>query len=362
MGLKIQEGVLLAPLTTIQIGGAAQYFAEIQSEMELEEALRWASERRLALSILGGGSNLLVADQGVQGVTLLNRIQGMRSLGSNESGQVILEVGAGVIWDEFVAWTVRQDLQGLETLSGIPGSVGATPIQNVGAYGCEIAETVLEVRALDTITGAWRIFQKSELELAYRQSRFKREPGRYLIASVRFALTKGGAPALRYRDLKEAFARKGLSHPSLVETRECVIEIRKSKGMFLDPLDPDSRSCGSFFTNPHLTTQAYQQLVERLKSTHQGVGEAPVPPSFQEGLDRIKVPAAWLIQHSGIRPGFRMGRAAVSSKHVLALTNPGGATAQEILALAQRIQEVVLNKTGIALSLEPELLGFNRKS
>ncbi len=267
--------------------------------------------------------------------------------------------GGGENWDEFVAATVTRGLAGLEALSGIPGSVGATPVQNVGAYGQEIRQTMAWAWVFNLETRQWQLFENEACEFSYRNSRFK-EAGRgvYFIAEVAFRLQKKGAPAIQYKDLREYLAKAGLSQPSLEEARNAVLTIRKRKGMVTDPADQDTCSCGSFFKNPIVSLEVVGEVIHRLKA--RGMAEAEqIMPRYPERDGRVKLSAAWLIERSGIRPGFKMGKAAVSSKHVLALTNTGGATAADMQTLAAHVQTVVFDAVGLTLEPEPDFLGFD---
>ena len=350
MELEIQEGVRLAPFTTLGVGGPARFFAVARQIRDVEEAVAFARNGKLPLFVLGGGSNLVVSDRGWDGLALQIGIEGIES--SEQNGKVLLDVGAGVAWDNFVQHCVSQNLAGVECLSGIPGSVGGTPVQNVGAYGQEVAETITSLLGFDMREGRVRELNAAECGFRYRESVFNRaERNRYIIARVTYALTPGREPALRYADLQKHFAGRE-SKRSLMEVRDAVLKIRRSKGMVIDADDPESKSAGSFFKNPVLNDRQFQGLTER--AAERGV-EVPSYPALSK---QKKVSAAWLVENSGFRKGYTKGRVGISSKHALALVNRGGATASEILELMTEIQDAVESAWGIRLEPEPVLVGF----
>jgi UDP-N-acetylmuramate dehydrogenase len=357
--MTIQENVPLAPLTTLQVGGIARYFTEVKREDGAREAAQFAQDRGLPLFVLGGGSNLLIADAGWPGLVLKIGIGGITTPAGSEGGgnTVLFSVGAGVNWDDFVAQTVVQNCAGVECLSGIPGSVGGTPVQNVGAYGQEVAETIESVRALDLKQGRIVILPKPACGFRYRTSIFNStEPGSYIILRVNYRLKRGGAPTLKYADLKNRFAEylAKKKTPSLAETREAVLEIRRGKGMLIVPGDDDCRSAGSFFKNPVLGAEQFKNLAERAAS--KGL-EIPNYPALDA---QHKVSAAWLVEHSGFSKGYELGPAGISPKHALALINRGAAKAGDIVALKDEIQHGVQKEWGIALEPEPVFVGFPR--
>jgi UDP-N-acetylmuramate dehydrogenase len=374
--MTIQENVALAPLTTLRVGGAARYFAEARNEDDARAAVQFAKTRGLPLFVLGGGSNLVVADAGWPGLVLKVAIGGIASPKQNSgSNAVLFTVGAGVNWDDFVAFAVSQNCAGVECLSGIPGSVGGTPVQNVGAYGQEVAETIESVRALDSKpdtkpdTKEDRVvtLPKPACGFRYRSSIFNREagsegggePGRYIILQVNYRLKRGGAASVKYADLQKHFA-EAASAPSLAEVRNAVREIRRSKGMLIVPGDEDARSVGSFFKNPVLSEAQFRDLAARAEARGLTI------PSYPALEAQHKVSAAWLVEHSGFQKGFRLGRAGISSKHALALINPGKAPgnapgearAADIIELKDAIQQGVESAWGIRLIPEPVLVGF----
>jgi UDP-N-acetylmuramate dehydrogenase len=355
--MTIQENIPLAPLTTLRVGGSARYFTELKREDEVREAVQFAKTRSLPLFVLGGGSNLVVADSGWPGLVLRIAIGGIATPNANDAAgsAVLFSVGAGVNWDDFVAQAVVQNCAGVECLSGIPGSVGGTPVQNVGAYGQEVADTIESVRAFDLKEDRIVVLPKPACGFRYRSSIFNTsERGRYIILRVNYRLQRGGAASLKYADLQEHFADR-LSQkkmPSLAETREAVREIRRSKGMLIVPGDPDCRSVGSFFKNPVLTETRLQELATRAAT--KGL-EVPSYPALDA---RHKVSAAWLVEHSGFSKGYAVGAVGISHKHALALINRGDAKASDIVALKDEIQHAVQEAWGIPLETEPVFAGF----
>jgi UDP-N-acetylmuramate dehydrogenase len=344
--LKIQENISLAPLTTLGIGGPARWFVEAASEGEVAEACECASERGVPLFVLGGGSNVLVADSGFNGLVLRVAIDGLELTGE------LLRASAGVAWERCVEQSTSAGLAGIECLAGIPGTVGGTPVQNVGAYGQEVASVIDRVRAFDRLAHEFVEFSNAECGFQYRRSRFNTgDSGRYVVTQVDYRLRWHGMPALVYGDLK-AYFRERKRPPSLTEVAEAVREIRRSKGMLLVEGDPDCRSAGSFFKNPAVAPEAAERV--RKFAAHAGVAVRVF--AAEEG--RVKIPAAWLIEQAGFAKGYAMGAAGISSRHTLALINRGGATSAEILALAERIREAVEEKFGIKLEMEPERVGF----
>jgi UDP-N-acetylmuramate dehydrogenase len=348
--MLIQEHVPLAPLTTIRVGGPARYLVEAKTIGETCEAITFARTRNLPLFVLGGGSNLVVSDGGWPGLVLKVGIVGSEE--HIENGKALFEVGAGEDWDKLVARSVAQNCAGIECLSGIPGSVGGTPVQNVGAYGQEVAETIHAVLAFDLRDNQVRELCNDACGFSYRTSIFNTtEPGRYVILRVTYALTPGGEPRVHYTDLKKYFSGwKGV--PTLAETRDAVRKVRASKGMLISPGDDDSRSAGSFFKNPVLSPEQYQELSARAAAKKLQV------PSYPALEVLRKVSAAWLVEHSGFSKGFGSGRVGISRKHALAIVNRGEATAADIIAFQEQIQQRVQDIWGIRLQPEPVFVGF----
>jgi UDP-N-acetylmuramate dehydrogenase len=352
---SVIENAPLASMTTLGIGGPARRFAECRTSEALSAGVMWAREHGLPLFALGGGSNIVVADRGFPGLVLRISIFGIET--QFEGDKIILTAGAGEEWDRIVALSVERGWAGIECLSGIPGRVGATPIQNVGAYGQETSESLLSLEALDLETGKLVQMSASECELDYRASRFKtRDRNRYVITRVTYQLTANGKPALRYAELQSYLSENGASEPGLAETRSAVIAVRRRKAMVIDSSDMDSRSVGSFFVNPVVTREEFEQ-VERL--ARKLVGSEEKMPAFPAPDDRVKLSAAWLIERAGFRRGYRHGNVGTSSKHALAIINRGEGTAREVMELKDMIQKRALEIFGIALAPEPVFVGFD---
>jgi len=345
--LNLRENVPLGPLTTLQVGGSARYLVEAASPDDVREAVSFSSERKLPLFILGGGSNLVVSDSGWPGLVLRVTIPSFK-----EPAPGLYEVGAGYDWDGLVAHAVEHNCAGIECLSGIPGTVGGTPIQNVGAYGQEVSTTIVSVHAFDRETGAFRDLSNAECGFGYRASNFNRDPtGRFIVLRVTYQLNPGGNPCLDYADLKKQFeARHPALSPTLGEVRDAVREIRRRKGMLVDPADisgnPDSRSAGSFFKNPIVALDHYERLTTEYDM-----------PKWWAGLNRMKLSAAWLVENAGFHKGYTRGTVGISSKHALAIVNRGGATARDVLSLRDEIVKRVQDRFGVTLLTEPVLLG-----
>jgi UDP-N-acetylmuramate dehydrogenase len=344
--LRIQENIALAPLTTLGIGGPARWFVEATSEAEIAEACPWVREQDMPLFVLGGGSNVLVADAGFEGLALHVATRSMELDGE------VLRAAAGTPWEHCVQQTTEAGLAGIECLAGIPGTVGGTPVQNVGAYGQEVASVIERVRAFDRAAQEFVEFANAECGFAYRRSRFNTtDRGRYVVTRVDYRLRRKGAPTWNYAELKAHFSGREKT-PTLAEVAEAVRGIRKSKGMLLVEGDPDCRSAGSFFKNPSVAPE----VVERVKQVAADSGLSVRTFPAEGGM--VKIPAAWLIEQAGFRKGYKLGAAGISPRHTLALVNRGGATAKEILALAGKIQAAVEARFGIRLEMEPEMVGF----
>ncbi len=348
--MLLQENVPLAPLTTFLIGGPARFFVEAESAAAVEEAVSFAQSHELPLFVLGGGSNLVVADAGWQGLVLKIGIAGIEQHPVS-GGTILFDVGAGESWDGFVARAVQARCSGVECLSGIPGSVGGTPVQNVGAYGQEVSQTIESVQVFDLKDNQVRELCREACGFGYRSSIFNgSERGRFIILRVGFQLTPGGAPHLEYGDLRRHFEGKQAA-PTLEETSEAVRAIRARKGMLIVEGDPDCRSAGSFFKNPVLSEQQHADLM-RL-ATQKGL----TVPSYPALEKNRKVSAAWLVEQAGFSRGYSLGHAGISSKHALAIVNRGGATAAEILALSRQIENRVEEVWGVRLQPEPVIVG-----
>jgi UDP-N-acetylmuramate dehydrogenase len=345
--VQIEEHVPLAPLTTFQVGGPARYFVAARTEDEVGKAVGFARERGLPLFVLGGGSNLVISDSGWDGVVLKISLPGIQQ--SGKDGKTIFDVGAGEDWDGFVAHAVGLNCGGIECLSGIPGTVGGTPVQNVGAYGQEVAETITRVRVFDLEQNEIREIENRNSGFAYRTSIFNSSArGRYIVLRVAYALTPNGAARIEYADLKKFF---GAGSPSLQHAREAVRQIRRSKAMLLVEGDPDCRSAGSFFKNPVVTPEQYEDASQRPAAKGERV------PHFPAADGKTKISAAWLVEHSGFSKGFARGAVGISGKHALAIINRGGARAAEIVALKNEVQRRVQESFGIELQPEPVFVG-----
>lgn len=344
---KIEEHVSLAPLTTLNVGGPARFFARASTENNVFEALRFARENRLDTFILGGGSNLLVSDAGFDGLVVQIGLQGITSqVGGSEE---IITAQAGEDWDGFVEYCVERRLAGVECLSGIPGFVGGTPVQNVGAYGQEVSETIVSVKCLDRQGLNIVEMSNADCEFSYRTSIFNRSMrDRFIVLAVSFALTVDGEPKIEYKDLRDHFAGR---QATLAETREAVLKIRAAKSMVIDAADPNSLSAGSFFKNPVVSRKKLAEIENSLALRD--------VPHFPAGDDMVKIPAAWLIELAGFHKGFSLGNAGISTNHSLALINRGWATAEEILKLKNAIVNGVQSRFGIGLVPEPVFVGFN---
>ena len=347
-----RSGVPLAPLSTMGVGGPARYYVEARDEDAVRAALEWAERRGLPVWVLGGGSNLVVADGGVDGLVV--RVA-LRGVAAREVGRTIeLTAAAGEPWDDIVRHAVEQGWAGLECLSGIPGLVGATPIQNVGAYGQEVSETVAAVRVLDRATRTVLSLDPAACGFGYRDSAFKsRTPDRYVVLAVTYRLRPGGAPTVRYADLQRHLAARGTGTPGLADVREAVLEIRRSKSMVLDPADPNRRSCGSFFVNPVVSSPEAERIAA-------AAGDEAMPRWPEPGGQRVKLAAAWLVERAGLSRGYVEGHAGISSRHTLAIVAREGARAVDVVRVARRMRDAVRARFGVSLVPEPVFWGFAR--
>jgi UDP-N-acetylmuramate dehydrogenase len=351
--VQLFENISLAPLTTLKIGGPARYLVETVNIAEVQEAVAFARSRDLPLFVLGGGSNVLVADSGWSGLVLRVAITGVeQQAGHDDDGKIVFDAGAGEAWDRFVSRAVMARCAGIECLSGIPGSVGGTPVQNIGAYGQEVSDTIVSVQVFDLRDGQIRELCHEACQFGYRSSVFNTsERGRFVVLRVKFALTPGGKPHIEYADLKRHFVGRETT-PNLAETREAVRHIRALKGMLIVPGDPDCLSAGSFFKNPILSEAQHEELKRR------AVARGLSIPSYPALETSKKVSAAWLVEHSGFAKGYGEGRTGISSKHALAIVNRGGATAAEVVALKDAIQHRVEEIWSVHLEPEPVMVGF----
>ena len=344
--LDIQEQVPLAPYTTLGVGGPARFFARITDSAQLLEAIDFARARNLPLFTLGGGSNLLVTDEGFSGLVLHVRIQAPSFLSRG-----FFHVAAGTGWESFVREVCELELSGIECLAGIPGLVGGSPIQNIGAYGQEVASTIDTVHALDLSTMKFVDLSKAACGFSYRTSIFNTtERNRYIVTAVTFRFDPHSEPNLSYGDLKRHFA--GKRAPTPMGVFEAVRAIRQAKGMLLVEGDPDSRSAGSFFKNPIVSTARLTALARSASLDEDAI------PHWPAGGESVKLAAAWIVERAGFPKGYALGAAGISSRHTLALINRGGATFADIARLRDTIQWKVQSRFGIVLEQEPVQLGL----
>jgi UDP-N-acetylmuramate dehydrogenase len=351
-GSRERFDVPLAHLTTLGLGGRARRLVDASTNEQVVEAVGGADAAGAPLLVMAGGSNLVIADAGFEGTAV--RILS-RGVSANTSGErVRLLVAAGEPWDDLVARSVAEGLAGIECLSGIPGSTGATPVQNVSAYGQQVADTIVSVRAYDREAGAVVELTGTECAFAYRSSIFRRSV-RHVVLGVSFALERSSlARPVRYPELADALGIAPGARPPLCEVREAVLAVRRRKGMVVDPRDPDSLSAGSFFVNPILSAERFAALERRVT---QRLGEEVRPPAWPGPDGRVKTSAAWLIERAGFSRGYGEGRVGISGKHTLALVNRGGASTAELLALARELRNEVRSAFGVALDAEPTLVG-----
>ncbi|MFF5435653.1 UDP-N-acetylmuramate dehydrogenase [Streptomyces griseofuscus] len=340
----------LAPLTTFRLGGPALRLVTAETDAEVIDAVREADDSGTPLLVVGGGSNLVIGDKGFQGTALRIATRGVELRGTT------LELAAGEVWSDAVARSVEAELAGIECLAGIPGSAGATPIQNVGAYGQEVSATISEVIAYDRRTGETVTLSNEECDFSYRHSRFKAEPERYVVLRVRFELADAGglSAPIKYAETARALGVEPGDRVPLDRARETVLKLRAGKGMVLDADDHDTWSAGSFFTNPILTEEQFAAFQERVRER---LGEGVEPPAYPADEGRRKTSAAWLIDKAGYTKGYGTGPARISTKHTLALTNRGEATTEDLLALAREVVAGVREAFGITLVNEPVMVG-----
>ena len=344
---RLEFQVPLAPLSTLGVGGPARVLVRAIDARDVVAAHDWCESERAALLVLGGGSNLVIADAGWSGLVLQIALSGIDF--HVAGGDTLIAAAAGESWDRLVATSVERALAGMECLSGIPGSVGGTPIQNVGAYGQEVGEVVESVSVFDRREGRMRTLAGDECRFAYRTSRFKGEDaGRFVVCGVTFRL-RPGEPAVAYPDLVNYLDEARIEVPTVAHVRQAVLAIRRRKGMVLDASDADTRSVGSFFMNPVVAEHARERMSSVAGAT---------APAYPAGPGQVKVPAAWLIEQAGFKKGDVEGGAAISTKHPLAIVNRGGAKAGDVVRLAARIKRGVMDRFGVALRPEPVFVGF----
>ncbi|WP_319053358.1 UDP-N-acetylmuramate dehydrogenase [Streptomyces europaeiscabiei] len=340
----------LAPLTTFRLGGPAHRLITATTDDEVISAVREADDAGTPLLLIGGGSNLVIGDKGFAGTALVIATKGYALDGTR------LELAAGEVWTDAVARTVEAGLAGIECLAGIPGSAGATPIQNVGAYGQEVASTITEVVAYDRLTRETVTVPNTECAFSYRHSRFKNEPERFVVLRVRFELedADGLSGPVKYAETARTLGVGPGDRVPLADARETVLKLRAGKGMVLDPEDHDTWSAGSFFTNPILTDEEFAAFHARVRER---LGEDTTPPAYPAGDGHTKTSAAWLIDRAGFTKGYGTGPARISTKHTLALTNRGAATTEDLLTLAREVVTGVRDAFGITLVNEPVTVG-----
>lgn len=343
--LLILGNIALAPLTTLKVGGAARFFVEAKTDIEIIKAVSWAKGKNFPLLILGGGSNLLVSDNGFDGLVLRILTKGIDVFHSPDNS-VEINVRAGEDWDDFVRYCAARKYQGIECLSGIPGTVGASPVQNIGAYGQEVSRSIKNVKCYDREKEKVTLLSPSDCKFTYRRSIFNTtEKNRYVILAVRFRFFSRDISDSSYKDLKAYFGER---KPTLIEMREAVLRIRRAKSMLIDENDPNSKSAGSFFKNPIVSKTHYLEIVKKA-----GIAGIETVPGFAVDDENVKIPAAWLIEQSGFYKGYKLGNAGLSTRHTLAIVNLGNATAADILKLKDEIQAKVKENFNIELLPEP---------
>ncbi|NJQ02971.1 UDP-N-acetylmuramate dehydrogenase [Streptomyces zingiberis] len=350
--MQVHHDAPLAPLTTFRLGGPATRLVTATTDDEVIAVVREAEAAGTPLLLIGGGSNLVISDKGFEGTALRIATRGYELSGT------ALELAAGENWSAAVARTVEAGLAGIECLAGIPGSAGATPIQNVGAYGQEVSSTITEVVAYDRRAGEVVTVPGAACGFSYRHSRFKAEPGRWVVLRVRFALEDAGglSAPLKYAETARALGAEPGGRVPVAAARETVLALRAGKGMVLDPEDHDTWSAGSFFTNPVLGADEHAAFLARVAER---LGPGAEPPAFPAGEGRVKTSAAWLIDKAGFAKGYGDGPARISSKHTLALTNRGHATTEDLLALAREVRDGVRDAFGVTLVNEPVTVGVS---
>ena len=348
--------VPLAEHTTMRVGGPAQRLVVAETIDELVDAVREVDDAQEPLLVLGGGSNLVIADEGFDGTVVKVATSGIEVESQDSCGGATVRIAAGEVWDDVVSQAVAQGWSGVEALSGIPGSTGATPVQNVGAYGQEVAQTIARVRVWDRGTQEVRSFSASECSFTYRHSRFKASSN-YVVLDVTFQFVVADlSRPIAYADLAAGLGVETGARVPLGDAREAVLEQRRKRGMVLDPADHDTWSCGSFFTNPIMSAARFEDLQSRVRAELGDDG--PTPPRFEDADGGVKTSAAWLIDKAGFGKGFGMpGPAALSTKHTLAITNRGSATAADVAALARQVRDGVHDRFGVTLVNEPVFVG-----
>ncbi len=345
---EISENIQLKDYTSIKLGGRAKFFCECKTESDLLGCLKYAESNNVRIQILGGGSNTIFSDYGFEGLVIKIDLKGIK-IHNDFKDHVIIKAAAGEEWDDFVKYCIKNNFAGVECLSGIPGSVGATPIQNVGAYGQEVKDTIIFVKAIDKETYKPTMFSNEDCLFGYRTSRFKTtDKGKYIVTEVMFKLKKDGKPEIKYPELEKYLKSKTEKVFSLDDVRNAVMELRKKKAMVLDENEPDSVSCGSFFVNPVLNKEEFDNFCAKLN-----IEKDNIPNYLTES--GMKLSAAWLIENAGFVKGYTKNGAGISNKHSLALVNRGGTT-KDLLELAEEIQSKVFDKFGIMMVKEPVVI------
>ncbi len=348
--MNVEHYVPLAARCTLGIGGSARFFVRAQDEKTLVDALDWADRGGITVRVLGGGSNVVIADEGLDALVLRVGLRGRKVREDNDT-RVELTVAAGEPWDDVVAYAVGRGWAGLECLSGIPGLVGAAPIQNVGAYGQDVSETIARVRAYDRISRAIVTLTAEECGFSYRDSLFKSiAPDRYVVLDVGFRLDKSAPAAVRYPELHARLKERKIATPTLDDVRREVLGIRREKSMILDPEDENRRSCGSFFMNPIVASEELPRIERRVATD--------AMPRFPQPDGQVKLSAAWLIERAGFSRGQRRGAVGISTRHALALVCHDGANTGALVAFALEIRDRVRDRFGVTLAPEPNLWGF----
>lgn len=356
--VNLQNNVSLSPLTTFKLGGNARFFVKAESDKEIIEAINFTDENKFEIFILGGGSNVLIADDGFDGLVIQIANKGI-TIKKGTDGKYLVKAMAGEDWDEFVGFCVGKNLAGLECLSGIPGLVGGTPIQNVGAYGQEVSETISNVRVYDRKSKEILELSNRECKFEYRKSIFNtKHKNRFVVLDVTYILEKNGTPKITYKDLLNQF---GENQPTLQEIRETVCRVRAEKGMLVRQGGSDSQSAGSFFKNPIVSTETFSEIEKAVRELKL-ISENEKVPNYEVGNNLVKIPAAWLIEKAGFNKGYKLGNAGLSARHTLALTNRGNATALELIKLKEEIQQKIKEKFGIDLIPEPNFIGFDKNT
>jgi UDP-N-acetylmuramate dehydrogenase len=350
MTIQPLREISLAEYTTLQMGGRARYFYQATTDSEIVQAAKWATDAHVALHVLGGGSNLVVAATGLSGLVMRIAIPGVSA--ERHGSSTTIRAGAGVAWDDLVQFSVERALSGLECLSGIPGTVGATPIQNVGAYGHEISGSLTHVEVYDRVEGRHHVLDRDACEFGYRDSRFKsREPERYIVLAVEFELSHEPPSAIRHGELAARLDRAGHDRPSVQQIRDAVLTLRRDKGLLVTLDSGSLRSAGSFFVNPVVDADTSSRLVR---------SAGPALPVYPQADGRVKLSAAWLIENSGFARGYTEGKVGLSPHHCLVLVAHGRAVADDLVTFAHRIREAVRARFGVELRPEPNFWGFDQ--